>query len=111
MPGARLEEAAARVTTLRARLAELRTAVGARDPGGRGGAASTAGIGLIAARRALRVTGTRPELRDPIVIEVEPVPNIAAGDARWGLDAWASAGNSRRVAAAHRIPVRRRQPR
>ena len=58
------------------------------------------GIGLIAARRALRVTGTRPELRDPIVVEVEPVPNMAAGDARWGLDAWVPAGSSRRVAAA-----------
>jgi len=100
LPGARLEEAAARVAALRARLAGLRAAAGARGPGGHGGAASTAGIGLTAARRALRVTGARPELRDPIVIEVEPVPNIAAGDARWGLDAWAPAGNSRRVAAA-----------
>jgi beta-N-acetylhexosaminidase len=100
LPGARLEEAAARVAALRARLAGLRAATGARGPGGRGGAASTAGIGLTAARHALRVTGARPELRDPIVIEVEPVPNMAAGDARWGLDAWASAGNSRRVAAA-----------
>ena len=132
LPGARLEEAAARVTALRARLAGLRAAAdggaGGHGAGGHGGAASTAaitgtadpgraaggplpgqasgltqgadGIGLIAARRALRVTGTRPELRDPIVVEVEPVPNMAAGDARWGLDAWVPAGSSRRVAAA-----------
>ena len=117
LPGARLEEAAARVAALRARLAALRAAADGGGAGGHGGAASTAdaarttsgatgaadradGIGLIAARRALRVTGTRPELRDPIVVEVEPVPNMAAGDARWGLDAWASAGSSRRVAAA-----------
>jgi beta-N-acetylhexosaminidase len=114
LPGARLEEAAARVAALRARLAGLRTAAGARGPGGHGGAASTAGaaagpagfacgadgIGLVAARRALRVTGVKPELLDPMVVEVEPVPNMAAGNARWGLDAWAPAGNSRRVAAA-----------
>ena len=112
LPGARLEEAAARVAALRARLAGLRAAADGGGAGGHEGTASTAdgrasgsapdaeGIGLVAARRALRVTGTRPELRDPVVVEVEPVPNIAAGDARWGLDGWAPAGSSRRVAAA-----------
>jgi beta-N-acetylhexosaminidase len=101
LPGARLEEAAARVAALRARLAGQRAAADGGGAGGHGGAASTAdGIGLVAARRALRLTGARPELRDPVVVEVEPVPNIAAGDARWGLDAWAPAGSSRRVVAA-----------
>ncbi len=121
LPGARLEEAAARVAALRAQPAGPRGAgddgAGDDGAGGHGGAASAAGIaaaeaaagapardadgiGLVAARRALRVTGARPELRDPVVVEVEPVPNIAAGDARWGLDAWAPAGSSRRVAAA-----------
>jgi beta-N-acetylhexosaminidase len=116
LPAERLEEAAARVATLRARLARLRTTAasgaGAVSPGddhrnprmeGTAGADNTAaagGIGLLAARRALRVTGARPELRDPVVVEVEPLPNIAAGDARWGLAAWAPAGSARRVAAA-----------
>ncbi len=62
--------------------------------------AGTAGIGLVAARRALRVTGARSELRDPVVIEVEPLPNMAAGEARWGLGGWVPAGSSRRVPAA-----------
>jgi beta-N-acetylhexosaminidase len=124
LPAARLEEAAAQVAALRARLARMRTGTavggGAGDSGGvastariaattpAGGAVapasgspgSRAGIGLVAARRALRVTGARPELRDPIVIEVEPLPNMAAGEARWGLGSWAPAGSSRRVAAA-----------
>ena len=114
--GARLEEAAARVAALRARLARLRTGdasggsgAGASGAGASGAGASGAsaaagelagGIGLFAARRALRVTGALPELRDPVVLEVEPLPNIAAGDARWGLDGYASADSSRRVAAA-----------
>jgi beta-N-acetylhexosaminidase len=90
LTGARLEEAAARVAALRATLA---LAPGlARGP--------DAGIGLAAARRALRLTGTRPELRDPVVIEVEPLPNMAAGDARWGLAEWVPSASLRRVAAA-----------
>jgi beta-N-acetylhexosaminidase len=124
LPGARLEEAAARAGALRARLARFRTAAaGGRGAGDRGGAASTAapaaegpahaadghpaglvwdpgGVGLVAARRALRVTGARPDLRDPVIVEIEPLPNMAAGDARWGLAGYAPADGSRRVAAA-----------
>jgi beta-N-acetylhexosaminidase len=148
LAAARLEEAAARVGALRARLARMRTgSTAAGGAGGRGGAASTvgtaasadtaaltgtaatgtapaagaapatgtvagvagqpadlgqddSGIGLLAARRALRITGGRPELRDPMVVEVEPMPNMAAGDARWGLAAFGPAGSRRRVAAA-----------
>ncbi|HXC84489.1 MAG TPA: glycoside hydrolase family 3 N-terminal domain-containing protein [Trebonia sp.] len=126
LPAARLEEAAARVAALRARLARMRT--GPASDGGAGdseGVASTAriaatppaddsqaasrdsgspagrtAIGLVAARRALRVTGARPELRDPMVVEVESLPNMAAGEARWGLASWAPTGGSRRVPAA-----------
>jgi len=58
------------------------------------------GIGLAAAHRALRLTGIRPELRDPAVIEIEPLPNMAAGDARWGLAEWVPEASLRRVAAA-----------
>jgi beta-N-acetylhexosaminidase len=100
LPAGRLEEAAARVAALRARLAELRAAAAGSGAGGYGGAASTAGIGLVAARRALRITGARPELRDPVIVEVEPLPNMAAGDAWWGLGRWAPPGSVRRVTAA-----------
>lgn len=100
LPAGRLEEAAARVAALRARLAELRAAAAGGGAGGYGGAASTAGIGLVAARRALRITGARPELRDPVIVEVEPVPNMAAGEAWWGLAPWAPSGSVRRVTAA-----------
>jgi beta-N-acetylhexosaminidase len=162
LPGARLEEAASRVTTLRQTLARFRSAgtgapgtgapavgapavgtagtgapaaarsagadapaarsagtdapaEGAAATGGRGAprvatgitsglaprpaAGTDGGIGLAAAHRALRLTGTRPELRDPAVIEIEPLPNMAAGDARWGLAEWVPEANQRRVAA------------
>jgi len=90
LPGARLEEAAARVTALQATLA--------RAPGLAPG--TDDGIGLAAARRALLTAGGRPELRDPVLIEVEPLPNMAAGDARWGLADWVPAASLRLVAAA-----------
>jgi beta-N-acetylhexosaminidase len=113
LPAGRLEEAAARVAWLRTRLA-WRPAAGA-DPaadgatGGRGNRAAVGtlgqartpgGIGLLAARRALRLIGGQPELRDPVLIEVEPPVNMAAGDARWGLGNWAPADSLRRLAAA-----------
>jgi len=92
LPGTRLEEAADRVAALRARLAGSRTgAPPARADG------DTEGIGLRAARRALRLTGQQPELRDPVVIEVEGVLNMAAGDARWGLAGWVPAEDLRRI--------------
>jgi beta-N-acetylhexosaminidase len=83
LPGSRLEEAAARVAGLRRQLTARRAA----SP------AEPVGIGLAAARRAVSVTGELPELRDPVVVEVEPLVNMAAGNARWGL-------GGRRVAAA-----------
>jgi beta-N-acetylhexosaminidase len=83
LPAARLEEAAGRVTALRTGLGQAR-----RDflaP------ADTAyeGIGLIAARRALRGSGPVPaRLNNPLVIEVEPEENIAAGRFTWGFSPW-----------------------
>jgi beta-N-acetylhexosaminidase len=83
----RLEEAAARVGGLRARLAAGRgvsgipthASVGAGD-----------GIGLVAARRALRSSGPVPgQLTEPLVVEVEPEENIAAGRFPWGFEPWA----------------------
>jgi beta-N-acetylhexosaminidase len=93
MPGARLEEAAARVAGLRGWAAAARPDVrnqatehrpaGGRDP---------ADVGLAAARRAVRVTGGpfRP-LRRPVLVEVVPPANIAVGPVPWGLEAWVPA--------------------
>jgi beta-N-acetylhexosaminidase len=84
LPGSRLEEAAARVGSLRARLAAARDASAAAD-------ASGDGIGLIAARRALRRSGPVPSsLADLFIVEVEPEENIAAGRFAWGFDPWAA---------------------
>ncbi len=114
LDGARLEEAAGRVARLRGGLARAR-----RDhdgdviPGdcdvipGDGDvipgdgvvsrAADRVRIGLAAARRAVRVSGPQRTLRRPVIIEVEPRENIAAGRFGWGLGPWAPAGSVRRV--------------
>ncbi len=83
----RLEEAAARVAGLRARLAADRAASGIAADGAVG---AGDGIGLAAARRALRTCGPVPRpLTDPLVVEVEPEENIAAGRFPWGFEPWA----------------------
>jgi beta-N-acetylhexosaminidase len=108
LAGSRLEEAAARVAELRAQLTSgLVPAGGPRDasglvPGGAGepartGAAPVSGgsdaagadeVGLEAARRALRLSGTLPVLVNPLVVEIEPIMNMAAGEFHWGLSEW-----------------------
>jgi beta-N-acetylhexosaminidase len=92
LSGARLEEAASRVAGLRARLAAFREtaarAAAAREA--RAAAVAGDGIGLIAARRALRRSGPFPAtLTSPLVVEVEPEENIAAGRFTWGFSPWA----------------------
>jgi len=106
MPGARLEDAAARVADLRAWAAAARQNAPAqttdhqimgRQTMGRqladGGDA--ADVGLAAARRAVRVTGglARPArpLHRPVLVEVVPPANIAVGVVPWGLEAWVPA--------------------
>lgn len=87
LPASRLEDAAARVGSLRARLAAARGASAAAGPA----AAPGEPIGLVAARRALRRSGPVPSsLADPFIVEVEPEENIAAGRFAWGFDAWAA---------------------
>jgi beta-N-acetylhexosaminidase len=86
LAGDRLAEAADRVATLRGWLASAREGDGTRAPG----PAEGAEIGLLAARRALRRSGPVPgPLVDPLVIEVEPEENIAAGRFTWGFARWA----------------------
>ena len=91
--GHRLEEAADRVARLRGGLARTRLSGPAR-------AGAVPGIGLAAARRAVRVSGPRPALSHPVIVEVEPRENIAAGRFGWGLGPWAPTGSVRRVSAA-----------
>ena len=84
LDGARLEEAAARVAGLRARLAA--------DAATRAAAVADPGAGLTAARRALRLLGPVPPALDhPLVIEVEAAENFAAGRFTWGFERWAAA--------------------
>jgi beta-N-acetylhexosaminidase len=94
LDGARLEEAAARVAGLRVRLAGDRAAadVTADLGSGIGGSGiGGSGIGLTAARRALRRSGPVPaSLADPLVVEIEPAENIAAGRFAWGFERWAA---------------------
>jgi len=85
--GDRLEEAAARVADLRARLAAWPAAAASGD------VLSSAGddVGLVAARRALRRSGPVPSaLVDPLIVEVEPEESIAAGRFTWGFEPWAA---------------------
>jgi beta-N-acetylhexosaminidase len=101
--GARLEEAADRVARLRGGLARIRSLGSPVRPaaadGGQAGPARD-GVGLAVARRAVRMSGPRPVLSRPLIIEVEPRENIAAGRFGWGLGPWAPAGGVRRVNAA-----------
>jgi beta-N-acetylhexosaminidase len=114
MPAERLEEAAGRVAGLRAWAAGAR-AVAARPaaalavagdagdgsaaaplagapPAGRpapDGLADGAGVGLAAARRAVRVTGGSVRVSGtPVLVEVVPPASIAAGTVPWGLEPW-----------------------
>jgi beta-N-acetylhexosaminidase len=90
LSGARLEEATSRVAGLRAQLAEAREAVAREAEVARATAVAGDGIGLIAARRALRRSGPLPAtLASPLVVEVEPEENIAAGRFTWGFSPWA----------------------
>jgi beta-N-acetylhexosaminidase len=111
LDGERLEEAADRVARLRGGLARARSAA----PAAAGASSDSAGpvasghgrvgpaVGLVAARRAVQVSGPRRTLSHPVIIEVEPRENIAAGRFGWGLGPWAPAGSVHRVSASGRL--------
>jgi beta-N-acetylhexosaminidase len=94
--GTRLEEAADRVARLRGGLARTRSLRSALASGGIAAMVAD-GVGLTAARRAVRVSGPQSALRRPLIIEVEPRENVAAGRFGWGLGRWAPPGSVRRV--------------
>jgi beta-N-acetylhexosaminidase len=68
------------------RLAEAaaRVAAAARAAAGRGGAPDR-GLGLEAARRALRASGVPPLAGPPVVVELRPEASIAVGMVPWGM--------------------------
>src|SRR5579859_4260741 len=103
LPVGRLAEAADRVARFRAMLA-AKALPGATGDGSVTGDGN--GIGLAAARRALRVTGTPGTVTDPVVIEVTPPGNIAVGVVPWGLEPWLPAGTVVRVPAGGALAER-----
>jgi beta-N-acetylhexosaminidase len=90
LDGARLEEAADRVACLRGGLARARSS-------GPVPAGVAPGVGLAAARRAVRAYGPRRTLNRPVIIEIEPRENIAAGRFGWGLGPWVPPSSVHRV--------------
>jgi beta-N-acetylhexosaminidase len=74
---------------------------GAAGAGGAGtGTASTAAgspIGLAAARRALSVSGPLPAPDRPLVVQLVPPSNLAAGPVPWGLRSYVPAGSYREI--------------
>jgi beta-N-acetylhexosaminidase len=96
--GTRLEDAADRVARLRGGLARTRSD-GLPAAGADGVGMAADGVGLAAARRAVRTSGPRATLSRPLIIEVEPLENIAAGRFGWGLGPWVPTDSVRRVNA------------
>jgi beta-N-acetylhexosaminidase len=90
LPGERLEQAAARVAELRAWM----TSAASARAGDSGAAADPERIGLAAARRAVQVTGTIPALHRPLVVQLVPPSNMAAGYVPWGLSSWVPEGST-----------------
>jgi beta-N-acetylhexosaminidase len=92
---------AERVADAGARVAELRSWLARRQPGTVAPAGMRHDIqaGLVAARRALRVTGLSRPLADPVVVELRPLRNIAVGSVPWGLEPWLD-GNVYRIDTA-----------
>ena len=74
LPTDRLEEAAERVSALRAWFGTPCTGEAEQDV-----------IGLTAARRAVSLTGSATPPVDPLVVEVNTPPTIAVGDVPWGF--------------------------
>jgi beta-N-acetylhexosaminidase len=76
LSGERLERSAERVAALRSWLAVPRTAEVDRA------------VGLEAARRAVRVTGSPSVSANPLVLELQAPSNIAVGPVPWGFSPW-----------------------
>jgi beta-N-acetylhexosaminidase len=124
LPGERLEEAAARVAELRAWTAAAAPGAGTLASAGTAGAGTLAAstwasdgaaastlaarggtadgataspIGLVAARRALSVSGTLPAPDRALVVQLVPPSNLAAGPVPWGLRSYVPADSYREL--------------
>lgn len=95
IPAARLEDAAARVSELRAWARAARSAQA--GPGGPSAIREHPDVGLAAARRAIRIEGAARPVTDPVLIEVVPPSNIAVGTVPWGLSQWVRQDQVRRI--------------
>jgi len=93
LPGQRLEESAGRVAELRAWTSAQAglSATPAAAP------ADRAVIGLAAARRGVTVTGPLPEPDRPVVVQLVPPSNLAAGAVPWGLAGFVAASSYREI--------------
>jgi beta-N-acetylhexosaminidase len=96
LPEQRLAEAAGRVAELARWTSDdlgLLRPDGGRSPRSSGAEPvespeeAVEGVGLAAARRAVRVWGAvrLPAGADPVLVELDPAPNLAAGRTAWGL--------------------------
>lgn len=100
LPVARLEESAARVADLRAWAAGVRQSNSAAAAAPAAAAADREHIGLVAARRAIQLTGTPPSLTNPLLVELVPPSNIAVGTVPWGFGNWVPADSVHRIATS-----------
>jgi beta-N-acetylhexosaminidase len=101
LPVSRFEESAARVADLRAWVAAVRSLAGPDSGPDAGpdsaGRADIGGVGLVAARRALRLEGNPGPTADPVLVEIVPPSNIAVGTVPWGLGRWVRPGSIQRI--------------
>ncbi len=98
IPASRLEESAARVAGLRAWAAAARVA-------GHPARAGDDGVGLAAARRAIKIAGKPRPLTNPLLVEIVPPSNIAVGTVPWGLGRFVGDGNVRRISTSGHADV------
>jgi beta-N-acetylhexosaminidase len=99
IPASRLEESATRVAELRAWAATARqdrTSLLANPDGT---------VGMVAARRALRLEGTPGPVIDPVLVEIVPPSNIAVGTVPWGLSTWADPASVYRISTSDAQPT------
>jgi beta-N-acetylhexosaminidase len=91
LPEQTLEDAAERLRGFRDSLARRSFGTAGQQSGP--GPADGPGIGLMAARRALRITGQPAAVTRPLVIEITALGNIAVGSVPWGLAPWLPEGS------------------
>ena len=86
------------------RLARARARIAALRRSGDGTVPPDRSVGLRAARAALQVRGPSPELRHPLVVQLDGPATIAAGPVPWGLVPWLDPGEGEIVDEAAADP-------